>query len=88
VTTQVGLATGNQNQKANGDAVAFTVGMVVFWPALFLMHGDGADAAQVANLKGQMQALEVASTQKGCGIVFQQPKPEPKQVKQGQTPYP
>jgi hypothetical protein len=82
------LATGNQNQKATGDAVAFTVGMVVFWPALFLMHGDGAEAGQVANLKGQMQALEIASAQKGCGIVFQQPKAEPKQAKQGQTPYP
>ncbi|MCZ8547996.1 hypothetical protein OOJ09_27795 [Mesorhizobium qingshengii] len=88
VTSQVALATGNQNQKATGDAVAFTVGMVVFWPALFLMHGDGAEAGQVANLKGQMQALEIASAQKGCGIVFQQPKPEPKQAKKGATPYP
>ncbi|MBZ9980365.1 hypothetical protein LB521_04290 [Mesorhizobium sp. BR-1-1-8] len=88
VTSQVAMATGNQNQKATGDAVAFTVGMVVFWPALFLMHGDGAEAGQLANLKGQMQALELASAQKGCGIVFQQPKAEPKQVKQGQTRYP
>lgn len=88
VTSQVALATGNQNQKATGDAVAFTVGMVVFWPALFLMRGDGAEAGQLANLKGQMQALEVASAQKGCGIVFQQPKPEPKQPKKGQAPYP
>lgn len=88
VTSQVAIATGNQNQKATGDAVAFTVGMVVFWPALFLMHGDGAEAGQVANLKGQMQALEIASAQKGCGIVFQQPKPEPKSAKKGATPYP
>ena len=62
--------------------------MVVFWPALFLMHGDGAEASQLANLKGQMQALETASARKGCGIVFQQAKPEPKQAKKGSTPYP
>ena len=31
-----------QNQKATGDAVAMGVAVVVFWPALFLLKGDGA----------------------------------------------
>jgi hypothetical protein len=34
------------------------------------MHGDGAEAGQLASLKGQMQALDTTSAQKGCGIVI------------------
>jgi hypothetical protein len=80
VSARASEAIGAQNQKATGDAVAMTVGLVVFWPALFLMKGDGAQAAEVARLKGEMQALETASRRNGCGITFQPVQP-PKPVK-------
>jgi hypothetical protein len=38
------------------DAVATTVGVIVFWPTLFLIGGDKQNAAQLAQLKGQMDA--------------------------------
>ena len=47
-----------------------TVGIVVFWPTLLFTSGDGAQAAEVAHLKGEMQAIETASRQKGCNIKF------------------
>ena len=64
-------AAGVQNSKATGDAVATTVAVVVFWPALFFIKGDGASAAEVSRLKGEMSAIEQASIQKNCGIAFQ-----------------
>ena len=80
VSARAAEAIGAQNQKATGDAVAMTVGLVVFWPALFLMKGDGAQAAEVARLKGEMQALETASRRNGCNIKFEA-APPPKPVK-------
>lgn len=71
VSAHVISATGEQNNRATGDAVAMTVGMVVFWPALFLMHGDGATAGELARLKGEMEAIETTSRRKGCNIHFE-----------------
>lgn len=70
ISSRAVAANGAQNRKAAGDAVAMTVGLVVFWPALLFTQGDGAKATEVANLKGQMQAVEDVSRQKGCGITF------------------
>jgi hypothetical protein len=63
-------ASGAQNKKAGGDAALATVGVVIFWPALLFTSGDGAQAAEVARLKGEMNAIETASRQKGCDIKF------------------
>ena len=75
ISARAGAAAGVQDQKATGDAVAAGVALIVFWPALFLVKGDGAQAAEVSRLKGEMQAIETASRRKGCSIVFDaQPK--------------
>jgi len=78
VSARAQTAAGMQNKKAGQDAAAMTVGLVLFWPALFFTQGDGAQAAEVARLKGEMQAIEDASTRKGCGIVFQKEPAKPK----------
>lgn len=67
--------TGAQNKKATNDAVATTVGLVVFWPALFFIKGDSATAAEVSRLKGEMTAIEQVSTAKQCNIAFQKEEP-------------
>lgn len=64
------IAAGKQNSAATRDKITTGVGLVLFWPALLLNHGDGAKAAEVARLKGEMQALERASAMKGCDITF------------------
>ena len=50
--------------------MATTVGVLIVWPALFLIQGDKQNAAQLAQLKGEMDAIEHASIQKNCGIQF------------------
>ena len=47
-----------------------TVGMIVFWPALFFVGGDQGNASELSSLKGQMQAIEEANRSKNCGIQF------------------
>lgn len=72
VSARVAAVTGVQNQKATRDAVAMTVGMVVFWPALFFVGGDQGNGAELASLKGQMEAIEAVNAEKRCGIQFAQ----------------
>jgi hypothetical protein len=63
---------GEQNDKASRDVAITAVGAVVFWPALLMTNGKGgATELEVARLKGDMDAIEQASTQKNCGIQFQ-----------------
>lgn len=71
VSSRAIQASGAQDQKASNDAVATGVGVVLFWPALFFIKGEGASAAEVARLKGEMDAIEQASIQKRCNIRFQ-----------------
>jgi hypothetical protein len=46
--------------------------IIIFWPAAFFIQGDRQTAAEVARLKGEMEALESASIKKNCGIQFRQ----------------
>src|SRR5271163_1650468 len=75
VSARAAEASGAQNQKANNDAIATGVGAVLFWPALFFIKGDAASAQQVAQLKGDMDAIEQANIQKHCGLEFSRPPP-------------
>ena len=68
--------TGAQNKKATSDAVATGVALVVFWPAVFFIKGDNASTAELARLKGEMDAIEQSSIAKNCGIVFQRSEPK------------
>jgi hypothetical protein len=77
VSTRAAVVAGAQDQKRSNDQVATGVAIVVFWPAAFLVGGDGPTAAELSQLKGQMVAIEQASIQKKCGIQFQQIAPAP-----------
>jgi len=84
VATRSGEVMGIQNQKAQNDAVATGVAVVLLWPAAFFIKGDKETATEVANLKGQMNALREVSEKKNCGIVFQEVVPV-KPPKDGET---
>jgi hypothetical protein len=73
VSSRAAALSGAQDSKATSDAVATGVAIVVFWPAAFLIKGDGASGAELARLKGEMEAIEQASVQKRCGIEFRRP---------------
>ena len=60
-----------QDQNATGDAIATGVALAVFCPpAAFLVHGNGVNAQEVSQLKGDMDAIEQANIRKNCGIQF------------------
>jgi hypothetical protein len=71
VSAAAAAASGRQKQQAGNDAVAMGVSLVLFWPAIFFVGGDKTNAGQVAELKGEMQAIADANTAKNCGIQFQ-----------------
>ena len=72
VSQAAAVSTGAQANQASKDAVMTTVGVVLFWPSLFFIGGDKGNAAEVARLKGEMQAIEQANISKSCGLQFQQ----------------
>lgn len=72
VSNAAAVATGRQSQQAGNDAAAMTVSMLIFWPAVFFVGGDKGNAVELANLKGQMDAIELVNAEKNCGIAFQQ----------------
>src|SRR4030088_3292691 len=73
ISHHAAAAAGAQDSQVTKDAVATTVGVIVFWPALFLIGGDKQTAAELARLKGEMDAIEQTSIRKRCGIQFQKP---------------
>ena len=66
--SQIVTVSGVQDDVATKDAVAMGVGMVLFWPALFFLAAGDDKQAELANLKGQYEALESAAIQKNCTI--------------------
>jgi hypothetical protein len=72
IATRANQVAGVQDGKATNDAVATGVGVIIFWPALFLIKGDSTTAAELARLKGEIEAIEKVATQKKCNIQFNQ----------------
>lgn len=70
VSARAIAASGQQERNRSQDVGMTTVAVVLFWPAAFFMKGDGAAAAEVARLKGEMQAIEQVNRIKNCGITF------------------
>ena len=58
VSCRAAQAAGVQYKKRTTDAVVTTKGLVVFWPSLFFIHGNGRLAAELAS---QTEAIEQAS---------------------------
>lgn len=64
----------NLRQKRTADNWQMGVGLILFWPTLFALEGgDGADAAEYAQLKGEFEALRQNSVEKRCNLALQSP---------------
>ena len=72
VSQRAAIAAGQQDQNATNDAIATGVAVVIFFPAAFLIHGNGVNAQELAELRGDMDAIQQANIQKNCGIEFKQ----------------
>jgi hypothetical protein len=77
VSARASEVAGVQDEKSTNDAVATGVGIVLFWPSLFFIKGDGQTAAELGRLRGEFDALEQASIRKNCGIQFPRKAPPP-----------
>jgi hypothetical protein len=77
ISARAAQLSGAQDQKRTNDQIATTAAVIIFWPAAFLVGGDGQLAAELANLKGQLVAIEQASILRNCGIQFQRPGQPP-----------
>jgi hypothetical protein len=67
VNREVLDVTKSQQKEADKDAVAMSVGLIIFWPALFLLAGDD-QKAELSRLKGEYEALEASAEQKECDL--------------------
>jgi hypothetical protein len=77
VSRRAAEVSGAQDAKASNDAVATGVALILFWPAAFMIKGDGHNAAELARLRGEFEALERASIDKNCGLKFGEPAAAP-----------
>jgi hypothetical protein len=75
VSTRAASLSGVQDSKRTNDGLATAAAVVIFWPAAFFVGGDKQTAAELAQMKGQMVAIEQESNMKRCGIQFQGPRP-------------
>ena len=64
-------------KEANNDTAQMTVGLLLFWPALFFLEGgDGPEATEYARLKGQYEALRTIAVQRKLDLRLLPPSPE------------
>ncbi|WP_419798881.1 MAG: hypothetical protein ACNI26_04220 [Terasakiella sp.] len=73
---------GNLKNKADADTAQMGIGLVLFWPTLFLLEGgDGPEAQEYARLKGEQEAIQKVAIQKKCSIDFTPLDPKSAQAK-------
>lgn len=54
------------DERAGNNVVALGVGFAVFWPALLALRPQGAEADELAQLKGRFEALRAAAARASC----------------------
>lgn len=79
---------GNIDKKADGDSMQMGVGLILFWPTLFFLDGDGPEAQEYARLKGEFDTLERVAVQKQCNIKIERPQPPKPESKSPTSAYP
>ena len=75
ISTRAATLSGAQDKQRTNDGLATAAAVVIFWPAAFFVGGDKQTAAELAQMKGQMVAIEQEANMKKCGIQFQGPRP-------------
>jgi len=57
--------------EARADSWQMGLGLVLFWPALFMLEGgDGPEATEYSRLRGEYEALNEVSLYKKCALEF------------------
>lgn len=72
LNVRVAELTGQQASDQGRDIMAASVAVVIFLPAVLFIRGDRQTAAQLSQVKGEIEAIKIANQKKNCGIVFQE----------------
>ena len=70
VATRAAIAAGVQDSQAIKDNAATPAGRIIYWPAASVTAGDNPNAAELPRLRGEMEAIELASIRRNCRIQF------------------
>ena len=79
ISARASQTAGAQDQKRTRDTIATTAAVVIFWPAAFLVGGSDQTTAELARLRGELEAIEQVSIRKRCNMQFQRGAPPPGQ---------
>jgi hypothetical protein len=74
VESRLGETSAAQKKKATSDAVGVGIGIVLFWPALFLLAAGEDQKQELARLKGEYDALMEIRAKKCGGILVEDKK--------------
>ena len=75
ISTRAATLSGVQDSQRTKDGWTTAAAVIVFWPAAFFVGGDKQAAGELAQMKGQMVAVEQASIARKCDIKFQGERP-------------
>ena len=73
LTTRIAQLGGRLDEAASNDKAIMTVGMILFWPALFALGGTKEQEAEYAKIKGEYDALQQAAIAKMCSGIVAKP---------------
>ena len=76
IRSSLATISAQQDEDADSDAVAMGVGLVLFWPALFVLAATEDEKEEIARLKGEVEALQRASLRQNCLLNFEEANPE------------
>ena len=66
VADRAAMLAGRIDDNARDDKIVAGVGAVLFFPALLFIDGDGPEATEYAQLKGQHKAIEEETIRRDC----------------------
>ena len=66
VNNRLAQLTGAQQSRANRDATMTAVTLLLFWPAAFAIGAGSDHADEIAQLRGEAEAIAHAARARGC----------------------
>jgi len=66
ISVRVHQVAGTVDRAATNDKIAMGVGLVIFWPALLMLKGNGPQHEELARLKGEYDAANEEMIHKNC----------------------
>jgi hypothetical protein len=77
ISVRVRQVSGTADSRATNDKVAMGVGLVLFWPALFFLKGNGPEQQELARLKGEYEAINQEAIRQNCQANYAAARPDP-----------